>query len=94
MELYSIYCYSDEESEKETKVKISSIIIRTEFSSVRHNYDYFVNSQFTIIRTEFSSVRHNYDYRCGNREKVKVQTSKLKHQRSKIKHQIKQIITI
>jgi len=24
MELYSIYCYSDEESEKETKVKISS----------------------------------------------------------------------
>ena len=25
MELYSIYCYSDEESEKETKVKISSI---------------------------------------------------------------------
>jgi len=25
MELYSIYCYSDEESEKETKVKISSL---------------------------------------------------------------------
>ena len=23
MELYSIYCYSDEESEKETKVKIN-----------------------------------------------------------------------
>jgi len=28
MELYSIYCYSDEESEKETKVKISSIITK------------------------------------------------------------------
>ena len=27
MELYSIYCYSDEKSEKETKVKISSISI-------------------------------------------------------------------
>jgi len=28
MELYSIYCYSDEESEKETKVKISSLFKR------------------------------------------------------------------
>ena len=31
---------------------------------------------------------YNYDYRCGNREKVKGQTSKLKHQKSKVKGQI------
>ena len=30
MELYSIYCYSDEESEKETKVKISSLYGKVE----------------------------------------------------------------
>ena len=28
MELYSIYCYSDEESEKESKVKISSSLFK------------------------------------------------------------------
>ena len=38
------------------------MIIRTEFSSVRHNYDYFVNSQFIIMIT---SVGYDLPERTG-----------------------------
>ena len=33
-------------------------------TTIIHNSQSSVNSEFTIIRTKFSSARHNYDYRC------------------------------
>ena len=42
-----------------------SRIIRTEFSSVRHNYDYYYNPQFQFIIKSYSNrvpiSTHNYD---------------------------------